>query len=101
MKMDKVFRFESTVQGLEGIGFNANNNISGPFISQLRGREESRVMTRMFLEPSSTCSPYKPCNWTVSPVLSASLSVHLTSLPSVAADPFSPVTDNDPDVVDF
>lgn len=45
MKMDNDFRFESTMQGLEEIGFNANNNISGPFISPLRGREESRVMT--------------------------------------------------------
>lgn len=68
MKMDKVFRFESTTQGLEEIGFNANN-ISGPFISQLRGREESRVMTLMFLEPSSTSSTYKLCNWAVSPLL--------------------------------
>lgn len=101
MKMDNVFRFESTMQGLEEIGFNANNNISGPFISRLRGREESRVMTLMFLAPSSISSAYKLCSWAVSPLLSACPSIHLISLPSVTADPFSLVTENDPDVIYF
>ena len=70
MKMDNVFRFDSSIQGLEEIGYNANNNVSGPFISQLRGREESRTMAFMFLKPSSLASTYKLRNWAVSPLLS-------------------------------
>lgn len=83
-----VFRFERTVQGLEDIEFNASNHRSGPFTSQLRGREESRIMTVVFLELSSTSSTYTPCDPAVPPLLSASPSMHLLSRPGVMADGF-------------